>query len=116
MVFKLLHLYSNFTLTLGYLNPALNNPVRIIFFILKTFFLDNVLIMLGENWRWSLLGRKGLIGGGTDRWHWTLAYEGVDYFRFTSRGVMISSRPPKQVCLRLLLFIKQFPGFFDASF
>ena len=52
-------------------------------------------MMLGGNWRWSLLGRKGLIGGGTERWHWTLAYEGVPYFRFTSRGVMVSPHTPQ---------------------
>ena len=27
LLFKLSHLNSNFVLTLGYLNPALNNPV-----------------------------------------------------------------------------------------
>ena len=36
-------------------------PFVIILLILMTFSLDCVLIILGENWCWSLLGLKGLI-------------------------------------------------------
>ena len=36
------------------------SPLFIIFLILPTFSLDDVLILFGENWCWSLLGLKGL--------------------------------------------------------
>ena len=36
------------------------SPLFIIFLILPTFSLDDVLILFGETWFWSLLGLKGL--------------------------------------------------------
>ena len=36
-------------------------PLLIIFLVLITFSLDYILISLGENWCWSLLGLKGVI-------------------------------------------------------
>ena len=42
-------------------------PMMIILLILITFCLDDVFVMLGENWYWSLMGLKGLIRMCTSR-------------------------------------------------
>ena len=50
MLCKLSNLNSNLALTMGYLNPALNNSALVIILsVLTTFSLDYVLTLLREN-------------------------------------------------------------------